>query len=203
MSKLVDAVGKACPMPVVMTKKEMDKGEDFIITTVDNKIAVENLKKLAQSTGYSVDVKEEEGTYKVAFSKSCEECEAFLKDIQKKEKQEKKVASDFVVFIGKNSIGEGSKELGENLMRMFLYTLTESEELPTHVLLMNGGVKLAVEDEQAIEHLKALKEKGIEIMVCGTCLNYFGIAEQLKIGTVSNMFDIAGKMLEAGKVISF
>jgi len=196
----VDAVGKACPMPVVMTKKEMDNGEESIITIVDNKIAVENLKKLAQNTGFSVEVKEEGDAFKVALSKTCEECEAILNDLQEKEK---KVASDFVVFLGKNYIGEGSEELGQNLMRMFLYTLTESTELPTHILLMNGGVKLAVEDEQTVEHLKTLSEKGIEIMVCGTCLNYFGIAEQLKIGNVSNMFDIAGKMQACGKVISF
>lgn len=200
MSKLVDALGKACPMPVVMTKKEMDNGEDSIITIVDNKIAVENLKKLAQSTGFSVEVKEEDNVFKVALSKTCEECEAILNDLQG---TEKKIASDYVVFLGKNYIGEGSEELGQNLMRMFLYTLTESTELPTHILMMNSGVKLAVEDEQSVEHLKTLSGKGIEIMVCGTCLNYFGIAEQLKIGTVSNMFDIAGKMQAAGKVISF
>ncbi len=200
MSKLVDALGKACPMPVVMTKKEMDNGEESIVTIVDNKIAVENLRKLAQSTGFSVDVKEEDNSFKVALSKTCEECEAILNDLQKKDK---KLDSDFVVFLGKTYIGEGSEELGQNLMRMFLYTLTETSELPTHILLMNSGVKLAVEDEQAVEHLKRLSEKGIEIMVCGTCLNYFGIAEQLKIGNVSNMFDIAGKMQAAGKVISF
>ncbi|MFA9464832.1 MAG: sulfurtransferase-like selenium metabolism protein YedF [Velocimicrobium sp.] len=200
MSKIIDAVGKACPMPVVMTKKEMDKGEESIITTVDNKIAVENLKKLAQSLGFMVDVKEEGDLFQVAFSKSCEECNVILEQIQV---ENKKNASDYVVFLGKNFIGEGSEELGQNLMRMFLYTLTESSELPTHILMMNGGVKLAVEDPQAVEHLNALKEKGIEIMVCGTCLNYFGIADELKIGTVSNMFDIASKMQEAGKVISF
>ncbi|MDK2807430.1 MAG: hypothetical protein PWP24_161 [Clostridiales bacterium] len=200
MSKVVDAVGKACPMPVVMTKKEMDQGEESIVTTVDNKIAVENLKKLAASTGFTVEVKEEEGIFQVAFSKSCEACEAILNEISAPGKV---VASDYVVFLGKNYIGEGSEELGNNLMRMFLYTLTESDHLPTHLLMMNSGVRLAVEDDQAVGHLKVLKEKGVEIMVCGTCLNYFGIAERLQVGSVSNMFDIAGKMQEAGKVIAF
>lgn len=199
-SKLIDAVGKACPIPVVMTKKEMDNGEEFIVTTVDNKIAVENLKKLAQSSGFSSEVKEEDGIFQVALAKNCEECEALLESIQP---EKKKIASDFVVFLGKNYIGEGSEELGQNLMRMFLYTLTETTELPTHILMMNSGVKLAVEDEQAVEHLKNLHEKGIELLVCGACLNYYGLTEALKIGTVSNMFDIAGKMQAAGKVISF
>lgn len=199
-SKLVDAVGKACPIPVVMTKKEIDNGEEFIITTVDNKVAVENLKKLAKSSGFSAEVKEEGGIFQVALAKNCEECEALLESIQK---ETTIPTADYVVFLGKNYIGEGSEELGQNLMRMFLYTLTESTELPTHILMMNSGVKLAATDEQAIEHLKNLKEKGIELLVCGACLNYYGLAESLKVGTVSNMFDIAGKMQAAGKVISF
>jgi selenium metabolism protein YedF len=200
MSKIVDALGKACPMPVVMTKKEIDQGEEIIITKVDNKIAVENLKKLADSTGYSVAVKEEGGIYQVALSKECEECNAILRELEQTKAVPK---SDFVVFIGKDYIGEGSEELGKNLMRMFLYTLSESDELPTHMLFMNSGVKLAVLDEQTVEHLKTLKSKGVDILVCGTCLNYYGLADDLKIGTVSNMYDITDKMKQAGKVISF
>ncbi len=200
MSKVVDALGKACPMPVVMTKKEMDNGEDTIITKVDNKIAVENLKKLAHSAGYSVAVKEDGGYYQVAFSKECAECDAILEELEHPERSHK---TDYVVFIGKDYIGEGSEELGKNLMRMFLYTLSESEELPTHLLFMNSGVKLAVLDEQTVEHLITLKNKGVDILVCGACLNYFELANDLKIGSVSNMYDITEKMKQAGKVISF
>lgn len=200
MSKLVDALGKACPMPVVMTKKEMDNGEETIITKVDNKIAVENLKRLADSAGYSVAVKENDGLYQVALSKECVECNAILEELENPQKIRQ---SDYVVFIGKDYIGEGSEELGKNLMRMFLYTLTETEELPTHLLLMNSGVKLAVLDEQTVEHLKTLKNKGVDILVCGACLNYYELANDLKIGSVSNMYDITGKMKQSGKVISF
>lgn len=200
MSKKIDAVGKSCPMPVVMTKKEIDAGEQQIITMVDNKTSVENLKKLAENTGFQTEVIEEEGIYQVVFSKSCEECEEILNKLKTEKKES---SSDYAVFLGKNYIGEGSQELGENLMRMFLYTLTESQNLPACVLLMNSGVKLAVTDEQAVEHLKTLREKGTAILVCGTCLNYYGLAEGLKVGDVSNMFDITGKMQAAGKIISF
>lgn len=200
MSKLVDALGKACPIPVVMTKKEIDNGEEKIVTKVDNRIAVENLKKLAASTGYSVAVKEEEGFYQVALSRECEECDALLEEMNIPAAAPKQ---DFVVFIGREYIGEGSEELGKNLMRMFLYTLSESEELPSHLLFMNGGVKLPTLDEQAAEHLKSLNNKGVEILVCGTCLNYYNLTEQLKVGTISNMYDISDRMKKAGKVISF
>lgn len=200
MSKVVDAIGQACPIPVIMTKKEIDNGEDQIITKVDNKIAVENLKKLAASTGFEVEVKEEDGLYTVALSKECKECKAMLEGLDQQKPVPK---SDYVVFIGNEHIGGGSQELGKNLMRMFLYTLTESSELPTHILFMNGGVKIPTLDEQAVDHLKTLKEKGVEIIVCGTCLNYYNLAEDLKVGQISNMYEIVEKMQKAGKVISF
>lgn len=200
MSKIIDAIGKACPIPVIMAKKEIDRGEDNIIVKVDNKIAVENLKKLAASTGFLVETKEENDVFYVAISKECKECNAMLEQIEKETTLPK---SDHVIFIGKEYIGEGNEELGKNLMRMFLYTLTESKEIPTHILLMNGGVKLATLDYQTVEHLKVLVEKGVDLLVCGACLNFYNIADDLKVGSVSNMYDIVSKMQGAGKVISF
>ena len=85
---------------------------------------------------------------------------------------------------------------------MMLYTLAESDDVPAAVIFMNSGVKLPVENDQVVEHLKALQEKGSEILVCGTCLKFFGIADNLKIGTVSNMYDISERMHLADKVIT-
>ena len=204
MSKIVDALGKPCPMPVIMTKKEIENGETDLVVKVDNRAAVENLKKLAGTCGFDTDVKEEEGNFLVSMWQDCEECKEILADSEAKEELVVKAVpkDDYVVFIGKEWIGDGDHELGKNLMRMFFYTLTESDNLPKAVLFMNGGVKLTVEDEQVVNHLTVLKEKGVEILVCGTCLSFFGIADDLKIGNVSNMYDIAGKMQAAGKVIT-
>ncbi len=204
MRKIVDALGKACPIPVIMAKKEIENNEENLVVKVDNRAAVENLKKLAASCGYQSEVTEEDSIFLVSLWKDCEECREILLEVPEK-KEAVAVPSgngEYVVFIGKEWIGDGDHELGKNLMRMFFYTLTESDHLPKAVLFMNGGVKLAVEDEQVISHLGVLKEKGVEILVCGTCLSFFGIAEELKIGVVSNMYDIAGKMQEAGKVIT-
>lgn len=204
MRKIVDALGKACPIPVIMAKKEIENNEENLVVKVDNRAAVENLKKLAASCGYQSEVAEEDSIFLVSLWKDCEECREILLEVPEK-KEVVAVPSgngEYVVFIGKEWIGDGDHELGKNLMRMFFYTLTESDHLPKAVLFMNGGVKLAVEDEQVISHLGVLKEKGVEILVCGTCLSFFGIAEELKIGVVSNMYDIAGKMQEAGKVIT-
>lgn len=208
MEKKINALGKPCPMPVIMAKKEIEKGEKELAVQVDNRAAVENLKKLAASCGYLSKVKEEEETFVVSLWEDCEECREILEQTENREKDEKTVSAEnsgsrnYVVFIGKEWIGDGDHELGKNLMRMFFYTLTESKELPKAVLFMNGGVKLAVGDEQMISHLEILQKKGVEVLVCGTCLSFFGLLEQLKTGKVSNMYDITEKLQAAGKVIT-
>ena len=200
MSKVIDAIGKVCPMPVVMTKKEIEQGTVSIITLVDNETAVENLKRLADSTGFLTQVTKEQDGYRVSFSKEGD----FGDEVQTStDKVIDHLPLDYVIFIGKETIGEGDNELGKNLMRMFLYTLSEMKEYPSHILFMNGGVKLPTLDEQAVKSLQTLKDKGVKILVCGACLNFYGLTDELKIGTVSNMYEITDKMRQAGKVINF
>ena len=198
MAVEINAMGKACPMPVVLAKQALDGGENDVTVLVDNQIAVENLTRLAESQGMAAVSAPRAGGFAVRIT------------------GERKAApapepaaccptapGGATVFIGKDFIGDGSRELGENLMKMFLYTLAQSDTPPACLLFMNGGVKLpAGEEPQVIESLKSLLDKGCEILVCGTCLNYFGLTEQCKVGTVSNMYDIAGRLLTAPRVVT-
>lgn len=193
MNQFVDALGKACPMPVILAKKEIDAGNTSFVVAVDNEVAVQNLQRLAESQGYQAQVQTKDGNFHVSFtgegaSAAC--CEETAKP------------KNWALFVGKDFIGDGSEELGTSLMTMFFYTLAESNDVPRYILFMNSGVKLPVENDQVVEHLKALQEKGSEILVCGTCLKFFGIADNLKIGTVSNMYDISERMHLADKVIT-
>ena len=198
--RYINALGKQCPMPVVMAKKEIDSGLKEFVVAVDNETAVENLKRLAANSGMSSEVLENEGHYKVHF-KEMSESEKEQACVLMPELMEK--PKDYVMFFGKNYVGEGAFELGFSLIKMMLYTLAESENLPSAVLFMNSGVKIpSGDDEQTIESLKTLESKGCQVLVCGTCLNYYGVMEKLKAGQVSNMYDILGKMQEAGKVIT-
>lgn len=196
--KYINAAGKQCPMPVIMAKKEIDLGEKDFVVAVDNVIATENLKRLAEKSEFQIDIKNNSDIYEVHFSKAdkdlSEKCEIMY---------DKDIPDDYVMFFGKDYVGEGEYELGHNLIKMMIYALSESESIPSAVLFMNSGVKIpAGEEEQIIENLKALKDKGCEILVCGTCLNYYEITDKLKIGTVSNMYDILEKMQRAKKVIT-
>ena len=190
----VDALGKACPMPVIMAKKEIDAGNTAFVVAVDNEVAVENLKRLAESQNYQTSVENKDGNFHVTFTGEGAAVAAT-------EAKDNKPAN-WALFVGKDFIGDGSKELGGSLMTMFFYTLAESNDPPRYILFMNSGVKLPVDNDQVIEHLKTLQDKGSEILVCGTCLKFFNIADNLKIGTVSNMYDISERMHAADKVIT-
>lgn len=197
MKKFIDAKGKNCPMPVIMAKKEIDAGVKFFEVEVDNKIAVENLKKLANSQGFTTIISENNGNFKVDFSNGCEECEEVLAKVEGK-----KPLGNWSIFVNKEIIGAGDDELGKSLMKMFIYTISEGDDLPKSILFMNGGVKVPTLNEQAIEHLKVLEDKGVELLVCGACLNFYGIEEKLQVGKISNMYDITNAMKDASKVIT-
>ncbi|WP_252248688.1 sulfurtransferase-like selenium metabolism protein YedF [Clostridium sp. ZBS20] len=205
MNKIIDAKGKNCPIPVIMAKKEIDNGNVNFVVEVDNKIANENLKKLGNSMGFEIKSQEANGIFKVHFLKAgrnnnkseiCEECNEIIEEIKKDK------LSTWSIFIGKEIIGSGSEELGKSLMKMYFYTMTESDDLPKSILFMNEGVKIPALNEQVVEHLKDLEKKGVEILVCGTCLNFYGLEEELKVGKVSNMYEISNYMKAASKVIT-
>ncbi len=197
MSPIIDARGKACPTPVIMAKKAISAGESSFTVLVDNTTAVENLKRLAANQGFDAAAAEAEGVFSVAFTRTgCAACEEAVNAPLPAP------GGDWAVFVGRDIIGDGDRELGTNLMRMFFYTLSQGEDKLGAVLFMNAGVKLPTLDEQVVEHLKALSAVGVEILVCGTCLNFYGLTDRLRVGTVSNMYDIVTRMQKAGKVIS-
>ncbi|MGL4606922.1 MAG: sulfurtransferase-like selenium metabolism protein YedF [Eubacteriaceae bacterium] len=196
---IIDAIGKNCPIPVIMAKKEIDNKERNFSILVDNFVATENLKKLGQNNGYHVKIENKEPPYTLHFSKD-PLFSSTLEDPLTTEVSQK--PSHWALFLGKDLIGEGDSALGESLMKMYFYTLTQSENIPEAILLMNNGVKLATINEQVIEHLKVLEEKGSQILVCGACLDFYQLSSQLKVGRVSNMFSINEVMVKVSKVIT-
>lgn len=190
--KQVDARGKACPIPVVMAKKETEKGIENFTILVDNQTAMENLKRFGNSSGYKTTVSEKGSDFEIFFAKSEDSCGCTVIENFR----------DWAVFVGKEGIGDGEPELGTSLMKMFFYTLAQENDIPSYILFMNAGVKVPVENEQVVEQLKVLSEMGTQILVCGTCLNYYKLTDKLQIGNVSNMYDITSAMKTVEKVIT-
>ena len=199
----VNAIGDACPIPVVKTRKAMEtiKGSEVVETLVDNEIAVENLKKMAGQMGYQVkDQKLEEGKYSVQImvteAEKIEKIQADICDCKPT------AASDKVVVIRSNVMGEGDPELGKVLIKGFIYALSQQKELPKTILFYNGGACLTCEGSASLDDLKELEHRGVKILTCGTCLNFYGLSEKLMVGEVTNMYEIAATMSKASLIVS-
>ena len=98
-------------------------------------------------------------------------------------------------------MGRGSDDLGRTLMKGFIYAVSQLETLPKTILFYNGGAKLTVEGSPVLDDLKGLAEQGVEILTCGTCLDHYGIKDQLAVGEVTNMYVIVEKMEQAVRVV--
>lgn len=196
---IIDAKGLNCPMPVLLAKKQFESGDSHFSVIVDNQTAVQNLTRLAEGQGATVAVSETEGLFTVELQKG----EAAAQSQPKPAPQSlTELPRNWVLFAGRNLLGEGDPALGASLIKMFFYTLLQSGNLPAKILLVNNGVKLATIDEQVVEHLKEIEAKGTQILVCGACLNFYGLTEQVKAGGVSNMYEILSAMQASPKVVT-
>ena len=202
----VDARGDACPLPVVKAKRAIAElnGPGEVEVLVDNEIAVQNLTKMAQQKGcISSSEKLAEREYRVRFTiRDASDAPAQDKaEPQAVEACTPDARTDTVVAISSDKMGEGAEELGKTLLKAFVFSLTQQDKLPRTILFYNGGAHLTCEGSPMLEDLEALEAEGVEIMTCGTCLNFYGLTEKLAVGSVTNMYVIAEKMLTAGNVV--
>ncbi len=200
MKRKLDARNMACPLPVIESKKiimSMKEGESLEVL-VDNHIAVQNLSKMAAQKNFPVtSEKIDENNYIVTFSIG----ETVIENVNEEVLCYPEQKQNIVVVISSDKMGEGDEKLGRILMKGFIYALTELDVLPSTVLLYNGGAKLSVEGSESLQDLKTLESLGVEILTCGTCLNFYGISEKLGVGTATNMYEIAEKQMKASKVV--
>lgn len=189
--KEIDARGLACPQPVILTKKaleEMEEGE--VVAIVDNTTAKENVSRFAANMNYEYEASEVNGCHHIRIKKTAG-----------KEKKDEK-GDSIVIVITSDKLGQGEEELGKVLIKSYTYALTETTPLPKAVMFLNSGVKLTTEGSEVLENIKKLEGVGVEIISCGTCLDYYKLKEKLKAGIVGNMYSIIEKMNAAGKVIN-
>lgn len=205
MNKTVNAMGDACPIPVVKTKnaiKEIGAEGGSVETLVDNEIAVQNLTKMANQKGYPVQSEKlEQNKYRVVMTIGTQTDPETEKEETEAVCIPDRRAGNTVVVISSSCMGEGDDALGTVLMKGFIYAISQQDELPATILFYNGGAKLTCEDAPTLEDLKSLEAHGVEILTCGTCLNHYGLSDKLKVGTVTNMYVIAEKMTQASLIV--
>ena len=204
----INAMGDTCPIPVIKTQnaiKALTKADEVEVL-VDNEVAVQNLTKLAGSMGCGVkSEKKAEKEYRVVITVSEDKLPEQTEEKESVKESEAVCIPDArkntVVVIASDKMGEGEDELGKVLIKGYIYALTQLETLPKTILFYNKGAYLTCEGSASLEDLKSLEAQGVEILTCGTCLNYYGITEKLQVGTVTNMYVIAETMAKADKVV--
>lgn len=191
----IDAVGVQCPMPVVMTKKEFDKIQEGVVeVTADNFTCVQNLEKFAKSNSFEFSYEQkEEDRWLVTIEKKLGQ------GLAKEDVNTGLVNDKFTIAIGTDHYGQGAEELGKILMKSFIYTVSETEPYPTSMVFFNSGVKLTTEGSPVLEDLKKLAENGVQIISCGTCLDFYEIKDKLQVGEISNMYTIYETIRDAGR----
>ena len=198
MVKELDCRKQGCPQPIIDTKKALEAGNDQLRVIVDSIVSRDNVRRFASSQGHKVEIEDKgSGLYYLNITRNPEAATKTASTAA----ASMPVTGGVIVFITTDKLGVGDERLGSILMKAFLNTLHDSEPKPEKILFINNGVRLTTEGSEVLDSLDALTHDGVQIMSCGTCLNYYGILDTLKYGIVGNMYDIVNALLEAGKVI--
>jgi len=205
MAKTIDARGLSCPQPVLLAKKAIAENEEMTVL-VDNDTAVENIRRLAAKMACGFSVVEKEGrVWEIALARTEATGQAPADAAPDAGLScgaaPGKEAGPVVVVLSDNRMGRGDDVLGEVLIRAFIHTLLQLKPLPATIICYNAGVKLAVKDSAVLDDLQQLAQAGVDILVCGTCVYYFGLGDQIAAGRISNMYDILETMAGAARLV--
>ena len=197
MKKTLDARGLNCPQPVILTKKALEENASIVVI-VDNKTALENVRRLGAKLGCSVEI---ENTGEKEFHIHLTRGNIDPAAVQDSSASCSVSSGSLIAVISSETMGSGNDELGRILMKAFIHTLVQAEELPEKILFYNAGVKLAAVDSEVLDDLKNLNDAGVEILLCGTCVNFFNLQEKIGAGKITNMFEILSVMSTADRMI--
>lgn len=200
----VNAIGDACPIPVVKTKNAIRElgGSGVVEVSVDNEIAVQNLLKMAKQKEYEASFEKKSNTeYIVTINVNGGEVSDAKPVAKETAKSDEIKLKETIVVIDSDKMGDGDEEFSKTLLKGFIYALSSQDIPPAKILFYNTGVRITTEGSASIEDLKVLEKAGAKIYSCGACLNNYGLSEKLLVGEVTNMYDIVSYLMEADLVI--
>ena len=195
----VNAIGDACPIPVVKANKALQEMQEpgILEVHVDNEIAVQNVQRMAagkqlEAKSAKLDDHHFVVTVTVGGAPAADDTPVLCKP---------DLRGDTVVVVSSDTMGSGSEELGKVLMKGFLYAVSQLETLPKTILFYNGGAKITAGESPSLDDLRSMEAQGVEILTCGTCLDYYGLKDKLAVGGVTNMYNIVDTMNRAARII--
>ena len=196
---VLDCKGLACPQPVILTKKALDQRPPQLTVIVDNAAAKENVAKFAAAAGYGVNIEPAGGVFRLHLL-ALGSAPAALPEAAKVPAEGSEAGPVFL--ISRSTLGQGDDQLGAILMKSFFVSLQELQPAPRTILLLNGGVHLAAEGSPVQDGLQELSRRGVNVLVCGTCLDFFHLKDKLAVGSVTNMYSILTELTGAGRAIT-
>ena len=177
-----------CPKPVIETKKVSDANPSAVITTiVDNEVSRDNVEKFGKSRGYGVAIRQDGKDFYLTMTPNANPVtEANCEPMN---------YGNRVILMTKDYLGEGSEELGRNLMKTFWVCMVEADVKPSKIYFINSSVKMVTNDSVHLENIKKLADAGVEIAACGICLDFYGVKENVGVGSITNMYAITDAIL--------
>ncbi|MGQ1891157.1 sulfurtransferase-like selenium metabolism protein YedF [Thermophagus sp. OGC60D27] len=201
----IDTKGHLCPEPLIMARnglREVKEGEKALIIT-DNETSYQNLMSFLSDLGANPVAEQKGKEYFIEVTKPAETSD------QADHNPEAYCSvpgvpapsTDYVVVARSAQMGEGDADLGNLLVRGYLNALKGMEHLPTHIIMYNSGIHLTLEGSDTALALGELEDRGVSIIVCGTCVDFYQVKSKVGVGRISNMYQIATLLAEAGHVV--
>ena len=201
--KIIDTKGQLCPLPLIATKKalkEIRKGESFKVIT-DNQTSFGNLSRFLKDNKAEFYVEESEGIWTLTVTRK--EGDTTFTDTEeycvKPAAQPPK--GNYIIALASDKMGDGDDEIGHLMMKNFIKTIKELDNLPRKIVIYSKGVTLVSKESPVVEHLKEIENKGVEVLLCGTSVKHYSLEGKTGAGTISNMLTISGIMASAGNII--
>jgi selenium metabolism protein YedF len=200
---IIDTKGQQCPAPLIATKralKESKTGESFKVLT-DNKTSLENISRFLRDNKTEFHVEEKDGIWSISITKLISDKPLTNAEDYCTPDVPHFTQGDFIIAFTSDKMGEGDEELGRLLITNFIKAIKDLEILPKKMVFYNNGVKLGTIDSPVYEHLKEIESMGVGLLLCATCAKFYSLEEKIKIGSLSNMYEIAQEMASAGNII--
>jgi selenium metabolism protein YedF len=197
----VDTRGKLCPVPLIMTKQALGQIAvgDVLRILIDNEISKNNVERFLADNGFVSTCAVVGGLFTLTVAKS--KADLVKPDAASYCASSPRPAGGHVILIASDKMGSGPDELGTILMKAFINTIKEVKPLPSKIIFYNGGILLTAEGSPIVTSIRELESAGVEVLVCGTCVNYYEKKDMIRVGTISNMYTILETLTAASRII--
>lgn len=194
--QIIDTKGKLCPAPLILTKRAIKNaqiGTEFTVLC-DNDTAKNNLLTYLSELGLSPLCTVVDDFFNIEF-----------KVLQSETKNvnigDYCSSNGYSIVLKSRLMGDGDPKLGAILMKAFVNSLIDCDILPENIVIYNEGVFLALNGEDTAETLVKLSDKGVNVIVCGTCVDFYDAKSRLAVGTIGNMYKITEILSQSSHVI--